>query len=320
MNILITGAAGFIGSNLAEFYLNQGHTVYGLDDLSTGSLDNIAAFLSHPQFHFIKSNLLTFDEYAQLADVELVYHLAAEVGPFEVIQHPEKVLTVNIETTKRLLQACITFKKKPRFIFASTSEVYGPKHQSPLTEDSDLIISDTTSCRATYSLSKVAGESYVNTFIHQHQLPATILRPFNTIGPRQTGRYGMVVPRFVKSAVSNQPITVFSDGQQTRSFIDIRDSVMLLSQIAQCQQLIGETVNIGHEEEISIINLALLVKKLAHSQSEIQFLTFKEAYDEEFLDFTVRVPDLTKLRKHIDMRFAWDLNKTLLDLIKTAKM
>lgn len=316
MLILITGAAGFIGSHLVEYHLSLNDTVYGLDNLTTGSQDNIKAFMAHPNFHFIKDDVLTFPDLNQLlSSVDRVYHMAAVVGVFEVVENPEKVLFVNSNSTHRILQAVIPLKKKPRLMMASTSEVYGPMHGGPLKEGAELIVSEVETSRSTYAVSKIIGESYVNTYMHQHQLPATVLRLFNTIGPRQTGRYGMVIPRFIEEAINHNPLVVYGTGEQTRCFIDVRDCVVLLDKIANSESLIGETINVGCDQEISIKALALLIKKLAKSTSKIKNISFEEAYGESHLDFKKRKPDLTKLRKHIDYKIEWDLMKTLKNLI-----
>jgi UDP-glucose 4-epimerase len=316
MRILITGAAGFIGSHLVEYHLNLNHTVYGLDNLTTGHENNIKPFLSNPNFHFIKDDLLTFPDLEQLiATVDQIYHMAAVVGVFAVIENPEKVLSVNINSTLRILKAMIPLEKKPRLIIASTSEVYGQLHSCPLKEDSELIVCDIETNRASYSVSKITCESYANTYIHQYNLPITILRLFNTIGPRQTGHYGMVVPRFIQNAIKHDPIVLYGTGEQTRCFIDVRDSVVLLHKIANTNSLIGETVNVGYDQETSIKDLGLLIKKLAKTSSPIKNISFEEAYGEVFIDFQERKPDLTKLRQHIDYEIKWNLSQTLQNLI-----
>lgn len=317
MHVLVTGGAGFIGSHIVEHHLKRGDVVHVIDDLSTGSLKNVAPFESDPNFHFTEANLLLYPDIEKIVSwSDRIYHLAAVVGVFRVLETPEKVLSVNIGATDRLLRAARASIWKPRIIIASTSEVYGDDHDQMLSENSDLIIANHLSSRATYSISKIAAESFAISYQQRFNIPVTILRFFNTMGPRQTGEYGMVIPRFIKSALLQEPITVYGTGEQVRSFVDVRDSVAMITEIADNDALVGETFNIGHDEPVTINQLADMVKKLSKSRSEIKHISYLEAYQEAFEDCMFRKPDLTKLRRHIKYKNQWDLEKTLLDLIE----
>ncbi len=322
MNILITGGAGFIGSNLAEYYLNKNHIVHVIDDLSTGSMENTHDLLKNANFHLIKADLLTYKKLTEIVqEADCIYHFAAVVGVFRVLQEPETALNVNIGATKCLLQAIKSSNKNPRVIIASTSEVYGHNSNGLLfSEDSDLIINDNSLIRTSYAVSKIAAESYAMAYYKQFNIPITILRLFNIIGPKQTGRYGMVVPRFIKSALTNQPLTVYGTGEQRRSFTDIRDANVLFEQIANNKQTIGEIINLGNNNDISINELAKLVIKLTNSQSEIKHISYEEAYGEEFHDFMHRKPNLTKLQELTNYKYTWDLEKTINYLIDLARL
>ncbi|MDX2346297.1 MAG: GDP-mannose 4,6-dehydratase [Legionella sp.] len=316
MNVLITGGAGFIGSSLVEYHLKKQDTVYVLDDLSTGYEKNIKVFLFDPNFHFIKADVLIYPDLEKIVFLaDRIYHLAAVVGMFRVLKESEHVLAVNVGTAERLLQLARRSTRKPRFLMISTSEVYGIAHESPLKENSNLIVSSISANRSAYAISKITAESYALAYFHQFDVPITILRLFNTIGPRQMGQYGMVVPRFVKKAVAQEPLIVYGTGKQKRCFIDVRDVVCLMDEIAGNPEWIGEIVNLGSNQEISINELASLVKKIARSSSEIQHITYEKAYGQKFEDYQVRVPDLTKLKKHTQYHRQWDLERTLRDLI-----
>lgn len=318
MHVLVTGGAGFIGSHIVKHHLERGDKVHVIDDLSTGSLKNIEPFQDNPNFHFTEANLLVYPDIEKnVSWSDRIYHLAAVVGIFRVLKSPEKVLSVNIGATERLLRAARASTWKPRIILASTSEVYDDNsHEKALSEHCDLTIANHLRSRATYAISKIASEAFAISYQQHFNIPITVLRFFNTIGPGQIGEYGMVVPRFIKSALSNEPIVVYGTGEQVRSFIDVRDSVSIITEIADNNALIGETFNVGHDEPVNINQLAELVKKLAHSKSEIKHISYLEAYKEDFKDCMFRKPDLTKLRQHIQYKNQWSLEKTLLDLIE----
>lgn len=316
MKVLITGGAGFIGSHLTEYHLNQSDEVTIIDNLVTGDLKNIQHLTSLPTCHVILADLLTYPHLKPLLEnVDRIYHLAAIVGVMNVLSHSLETLKTNIESTVRLLDLLSVMKNPPRLLIASTSEVYGQLHENPLVEESPLIITELHSKRSTYSISKMTVESYALAYFNQFQLPLTILRLFNTIGPRQTGHYGMVVPRFIHKAIQQEPLEVYGTGNQTRCFIDVRDSVVVLDKIGSAVSLMGEIVNVGNDEEIAINTLAHLIKKLCNSTSEISHISYQQAYGEEFIDFLVRKPDLTKLRKHFNYQLQWSLVQTLQNLI-----
>ena len=320
MNILITGAAGFIGSALVEYHLNKQDTVYGLDNLSTGNRKNLKEFLVNKNFKFINAELNTYPALINIVHkVDRVYHLAAVVGMFRVMRDPEKVLTTNLGIAERILQLAQTSPKRPQVVIVSTSEVYGVTHENPLKEDSSLIISDISCDRSAYAISKIASESYALAYYHMYKLPTIILRLFNTIGPRQTGKYGMVVPRFVNSAVLQEPLTVYGSGEQKRCFIDVRDTVSIMDEIASSEKCVGEIFNIGSNCETSINQLAELVKKIASSSSEINHISYQEAYGEDLQDYQERIPDISKLKEYTNYHNQWTLEKTIQDLVLSAK-
>lgn len=320
MRVLVTGGAGFIGSHLVEYHLTHHDEVHVIDDLSTGTETNIAPFKNNPDFHFIKADILTCSEIETIVGwADRIYHMAAVVGVLKVINDSERLLATNIAGTERLLRAAKLSKRKPRILLASSSEVYGDGYAHPLKEDFNLIVGEGRKSCSAYVVSKIALE-YFGLSYHQHfGLPITILRIFNTIGPRQLGGYGMVVPRFVKHAVRLEPIVVYGTGEQTRSFCDVRDVVEILDKIAKNDETIGEIINVGQDQEISINSLAELVKKIAGNDSEIQHIPYDEIYGKGFEDFMFRRPEITKLQSLTRHVYKWDLKKSLLDLIQKQK-
>lgn len=317
MNVLITGGAGFIGSHLAEYHLNKNDHVYVVDDLSTGVEANIESFKKQAHFQFEKADILTWRNLEEIVEwSDRIYHMAAVVGVFKVLKAPMRVLSVNIAGTERILEAVRQSGKNPRVLLASSSEIYGPSPEKKLKEDDNLIIEVKARSRWNYPVSKLADEAMGLSYYQEYGIPLTAVRLFNTTGPRQTGRYGMVVPRFIEQAVENKPITVFGDGNQTRSFCDVRDMVVLLDQLAQTDQSIGEIVNAGNDQEISIHTLAEKVKSIAKSTSPIEHLSYSKAYGMEYIDIPRRRPDLTKLFSLIPFRHQWDIDHTIEYLVK----
>lgn len=321
MHVLVTGGAGFIGSHLVNLLLRNGHSVCVVDDLSTGQISNIAGVLDHPRFRFEKADIVTWSglwEAAQWAD--RVYHLAAVVGVRRVLESPVRVLATNTAGSERVLRAVAAGRRRPRLMVASTSEVYGFNPNGHcLNEGLDLIYRAGDWTRWSYAVSKLAGEHFVQAYAREEGLPVTIMRLFNCIGPRQRGEYGMVVPNFVRQAVNGLPITVFGDGNQTRSFCDVRDMVRMMEELADAEVAFGETVNLGNDQEISINELAALVKRRAESASPIRHMTQLEGYGEEFADVTRRRPDLTQVRRLIDCAPQWRLVDTIDELVETER-
>lgn len=320
MNILITGGCGFIGSNLVEYNLNRGHSVFIVDDLSSGTMENIAEFIKNPNLKVAIADINSWDgltEAVQWADC--IYHMAAVVGVFRVLSKPVDVINTNVSGTARLFKLIQESKSRPRVIVASSSMVYGNTNNKELAENNELHFQTTTQGHWLYAISKLVDESIASSYYQECNIPATIVRIFNTIGPRQSGRYGMVVPRFIQQAIYNEPITVYGDGKQTRSFCDIRDQVYLMNELINNKETIGQIVNLGHDQEIDINDLARMIRQRANSYSKITHISYHEAYGTDFTDIMSRKPDLTKLKSLINYRIDWSLEQTIDDLILRAK-
>jgi UDP-glucose 4-epimerase len=315
MKILITGGAGFIGSFLSEELITRGHEIYVLDNLSTGSMANLAAILNHPRFHFHKGSVLQRKCLLDLvATCEMVVHLAAAVGVQLIIEKPLESLHTNIQGTEIVLELANRFRKK--VFIASTSEVYGRNSSIPLHEEDHRIYGPTTIARWSYASSKAMDEFFALAYWKSSRLPIIIGRFFNTVGPRQTGRYGMVIPRFVRQALSGEPITVYGDGTQTRTFTYVGDVVVAVADLLFHPRAEGEIFNIGGEHEISIGELAQRIKELSGSSSEIVQVPYDKAYEEGFEDMQRRVPDLTKLKSLIGYRNTLRLDEILMRVIE----
>ncbi len=298
MRVLITGGAGFIGSYLAEQYLGRGDEVYVIDDLSTGSLDNLRQSSANRRFHFVNDSILNRDAMLELTGIcDIVVHLAAAVGVKLIIDEPLKSIHTNIVGTEVVLELANKFRKKT--FIASTSEVYGRNSSVPLREDDARIYGSTSIARWSYAATKAMDEFLALAYYRTKQLPVVVARFFNTVGPRQTGRYGMVIPRFVGQALRNEPITVFGDGSQTRSFTSVEDVVRGVIGLIDESRAVGEIFNIGGDEEISINDVAERVRRRAGSSSPIVHVPYEQAYQEGFEDMERRVPDITKIRELI---------------------
>src|SRR5262252_6179588 len=295
MRYLITGGAGFIGSHLAEELLRRGHEVSCVDDLSTGSINNIKHLKTHDRFHYVVDSCANVQLMAELVDgSDQIFHLAAAVGVKLIVESPVRTIETNIKLTETLLDLA-NKKKRPVFI-ASTSEVYGKSTDFPFREDGDLVMGATTKGRWSYACSKAIDEFLALAYWREKKLPTIVVRLFNTVGPRQTGQYGMVIPTFVKQALANRPITVYGDGKQSRCFCYVGDVVGALMKLMDDERSVGQVFNIGSNREISIADLARKVKELTNSESEIVFVPYDEAYEEGFEDMPRRVPDIAKIK------------------------
>lgn len=296
MRVLITGGAGFVGSHLADAYLKRGDEVLVIDDLSTGTIDNIQHLKSNAKFHYTIDSVHNQPVTAELIDQsDIVVHLAAAVGVKLIVESPVRTIETNVRGTEVVL--ALANKKQKRVLIASTSEVYGLSTDVPFREDGNLVMGATVKGRWSYACSKAIDEFLALAYWREKKLPTTIVRLFNTVGPRQTGRYGMVIPTFVKQALAGRPITVYGDGKQTRCFGYVGDVVEALIKLMDHKDAIGQVFNIGSTEEISILQLAERVKKLTGSNSEIVFVPYDEAYEEGFEDMPRRVPDTSKINK-----------------------
>lgn len=298
MRFLLTGGAGFVGSHLSESLLSQGHHVQVLDDLSTGSMENIAPFKSNPRFAYVIDSVMNERLLAELIDqADVVFHLAAAVGVKLIVESPVRTIETNVHGTELVLGQAAK-KGKLVFIF-STSEVYGKSTQLPFNEEQDLVMGATVKHRWAYACSKLIDEFLALAYHREKRLPVVVIRLFNTVGPRQTGRYGMVIPSFVEQALRGEPITVFGDGKQSRSFTYVGDVVRALSQLATEPKAIGQVINIGNGEEVSMMELAKRIKTKTGSASEIILVPYDQAYEAGFEDMQRRVPDISKIAKMI---------------------
>jgi UDP-glucose 4-epimerase len=301
LRVLITGGAGFIGSHLADAYLQRGDEVSVIDDLSTGTIDNIQHLKSNSKFHYTIDSVHNQPVTAELVDQsDIVVHLAAAVGVKLIVESPVRTIETNVRGTEVVL--ALANKKQKRVLIASTSEVYGLSTDVPFREDGNLVMGATTKGRWSYACSKAIDEFLALAYWREKKLPTTIVRLFNTVGPRQTGRYGMVIPTFVKQALAGRPITVYGNGKQTRCFGYVGDVVGALIKLMDHSDSVGSVYNIGSSEEISIFQLAEKVKKLTNSSSEIVFVPYDEAYEEGFEDMPRRVPDTSKINQLVGFK------------------
>jgi UDP-glucose 4-epimerase len=295
VRFLITGGAGFIGSHLAELLLDRGHQVLLLDDLSTGSIENIRHLKNHERLQYFLDSIESRSMVAELVDeADIVIHLAAAVGVRLIVESPVRTIETNIQGTQTVLDAAC--KKKKLVFIASTSEVYGKNTNVPFHEDADLVLGPTTKGRWSYAASKAVDEFLALSYWKEKKQPVVVARFFNTVGPRQTGRYGMVLPTFVRQALAGEPITVFGSGKQSRCFCDVRDCVEAVYRLVLTERAVGQVVNIGNDEEVTIEALAHLVRERAGSSSEIRYVPYDQAYEPGFEDMFRRVPSLEKLQ------------------------
>ena len=310
MRILITGGAGFIGSHLCEALLDAKHEVYVLDDLSTGSIDNIAHLKGRRGFHYTIDTVFNDSLVAEMVDrADVVFHLAAAVGVKLIVQEPVHTIETNVHGTEVILRHAA--KKKKLVILASTSEVYGKSASVPFREDADLVMGATTRHRWAYACSKALDEFLGLAYWKQKKLPVIVVRFFNTVGPRQTGQYGMVVPTFVRQALSGDNLTVFGDGTQSRSFTYVGDVVDALLKLMVEPRAIGQVFNIGNTEEVTIAGLAARIKELTASRSAVVNIPYDQAYEAGFEDMPRRVPDLSKIQQLIGYQPKVGLNEII---------
>lgn len=296
INNLITGGSGFVGSHLAEHLLAAGEAVTVVDDLSTGSIANLDGVRNHPALTVHMGNIMDVPLMTELVDrADRVWHLAAAVGVRLIVEKPVHTIETNIRGTEIVLDLA-SRKSRPTLI-TSTSEVYGKSTKVPFTEENDLVFGSTTRPRWAYACSKAIDEFLALAYHHEKGTPVRIARLFNTVGPRQTGAYGMVIPRFVRQALDNQPITVYGDGSQSRAFADVSDVVGGLVGLMNAPASVGGVYNVGNKQEITIGDLARLIIAKTNSSSSLQFIPFEQAYDEKFEDLARRVPDLQKIQQ-----------------------
>jgi UDP-glucose 4-epimerase len=307
---LITGGAGFIGSHLAEALLERGWTVEVVDDLSTGRMENISHLKGHPHFSYVLDSVMSRPLMLELVDrAHVIFHLAAAVGVRLIVEKPVHTIETNIKATELVLE--LAARKQRPLLLASTSEVYGKLDKPKFSEDDDVILGPTSRARWCYAASKIIDEFLARAYYREKGLPVVVVRLFNTIGPRQTGQYGMVVPRFVRLALAGQPIAVYGDGTQRRSFTWVGDVVAAMLALIEHRQAYGEVFNVGHSKEISIYELAVLVKQMTASLSEIVLVPYEEAYEAGFEDMHRRAPDISKIQRFIGYQPMLDLPEML---------
>jgi UDP-glucose 4-epimerase len=313
MRILITGGAGFIGSHLSDHILRQGHDVTIIDDLSTGSMENIREAKENGRFQYCIGTIFDKPLLAELIDdAEVVFHLAAAVGVLNIVESPVRTIETNVGGSELVLE--LAAKKKKQVLIASTSEVYGKSTKFPFSEEDDLVLGPTTKGRWSYACSKAIDEFLALAYHRERKLPVTIVRLFNTVGPRQTGRYGMVLPTLVQQALSSEPLTVFGNGEQSRCFTHVDDIVKGLVQCISCDAAVGQVFNLGNTEEVTIHALAEKVIKATQSTSAIKYVRYDQAYGVGFEDMQRRVPDISKARQW----FGYAPTQSLDDIIESV--
>ena len=313
MRILITGGAGFIGSHLSDHLLGQGNEVTVIDDLSTGSMDNIREAKQYGRFRYFIDTIFDRPLLAELIDdADVVFHLAAAVGVLNIVESPVRTIETNVGGSELVLE--LAAKKKKRVLVASTSEVYGKSTKFPFSEEDDLVLGPTTKARWSYACSKAIDEFLALAYHRERKLPVTIVRLFNTVGPRQTGRYGMVLPTFVRQALCGVPLSVFGNGEQSRCFAHVEDIVKGLVQCISCDAAVGHVFNLGNTEEVTMNALAEKVIEATESTSTVRYLTYDEAYGKGFEDMQRRVPDISKARQW----FGYAPTQSLDDIVKSV--
>ncbi|MBW1682958.1 MAG: GDP-mannose 4,6-dehydratase [Deltaproteobacteria bacterium] len=318
MKSLITGGAGFIGSHLAEALIAGGQEVFVIDNLWTGELKNISSIQQHERFHLVVDTILNESVMNELVfKVDHIYHLAAAVGVKTIMDHPVETLDTNVKGTEVVLRLANRFKKK--VFIASTSEVYGKHVEHTLSEDDNRVMGSVKKRRWAYACSKTLDEFLALAYFDEKKLPVVVGRLFNTVGPRQTGRYGMVLPTFVQSALLGKPITVFGDGNQTRSFTHVLDVVQAVTRLMEEPAAEGEVFNVGNDHEVSILDLARVVKEMTGSDSKIELIPYEKAYGPGFEDMERRCPNLDKIRRVIGFEPKYDLEAIVRSVIEYFK-
>ena len=315
MRVLITGGAGFIGSHLADHFLKEGHDIWALDDLSTGCIDNIEHLKANPRFHYQVESVMNVPAVAELVDrCDVIFHLAAAVGVRLIVESPVRTIETNMRGTEVVLQQAA--KKKKLVVVASTSEVYGKANKVPFCEDDDLVMGPTTKGRWSYACSKAIDEFLALAYWKEKRVPVIVVRFFNTVGPRQTGRYGMVLPNFVRQALAGSPISVFGSGKQSRCFGYVGDVVEALGKLISSDGAVGEVFNIGSDEEVTIEQLADRVRRASGSKSSIRHVPYDQAYEEGFEDMLRRVPSLEKIHRQIGYRPKTSLDQIIASVVE----
>jgi UDP-glucose 4-epimerase len=319
MKCLVTGAAGFIGSNLTERLLSKkNNDVLAIDDFSTGSKENISHLLNNPRFHFQQGSILDKGLLKELIDkCEIIYHLAAAVGVKYIMENLIKSIKINVEGTENVLE--IASKDKKKVLITSSSEIYGKSENYPFNEKSDRILGPSTKLRWSYSSSKAIDEFLAIAYHKERGLPIVITRLFNVSGPKQVGEYGMVIPRFVNQALKGEPITVYGDGKQLRSFIHIEDTVNGLISLMESENTNGEIFNLGSPQPVTISKLAEIVKRLTQSKSQIKYIPYRQVYSDDFEDLKYRVPDISKISETIGFKPTKSLEDIVKDVIEYYK-
>jgi len=318
--VFMKQGAGFIGSNLAAYHLAKGDHVYVIDNMSTGSIENIAPLFTNPNFQFHEADILLWDELDHpIRWANRIYHLAAIVGVKKVLEDPRAVMAANVAGTERVFRTVAAVNPTAQVIVASSSEVYGFNSKTQFSETDDVVFRSGGRLRWCYAVTKLSDEYLAYSFMKKSGIKVVIARLFNTIGQHQVGRYGMVVPRFIDQAIHDLPIGVYGGGQQTRSFCDVRDTIVALDLLASEPKANGEIVNVGNDREISIQGLAEMVITRSGSRSSIQHISYEDAYGIDFEDITHRRPDISKLKVLTGFSPKWSLEESLDDLIVLAK-